>query len=103
MFLVERNKNSITSVEWRSMETTKLKRYIQDRRLLTIECRKEKKKTILRTIRIDKDLDDAFDEDAKENDVSENSLISSIPIACFCIISLKIKYVQRNTISISSR
>lgn len=40
--------------------------------------RKERKKTILRTIRIDKDLDDALDKDAKENGVSENALISSI-------------------------
>jgi hypothetical protein len=40
--------------------------------------RKERKKTILRTIRIDKDLDDALDKDAKENGVGENALISSI-------------------------
>ena len=40
--------------------------------------RKEKKKTILRTIRIDKDLDDALDRDAKEHGISENALISSI-------------------------
>ena len=39
---------------------------------------KDKKKTILRTIRIDKDLDDALDKDAKEHGVSENTLISSI-------------------------
>ncbi len=40
--------------------------------------RKEKKKTILRTVRIDKDLDDALYEDAKERGISENALISSI-------------------------
>ena len=40
--------------------------------------RKERKKTILRTIRIDKDLDDTLDNAAKENGVSENALISSI-------------------------
>jgi hypothetical protein len=40
--------------------------------------RKGKKKTILRTIRIDKDLDDALDKDAKEHGISENALISSI-------------------------
>ena len=40
--------------------------------------RKDKKKTILRTIRIDKKLDDALDKDAKEQDISENALISSI-------------------------
>jgi hypothetical protein len=40
--------------------------------------RKEGKKTILRTIRIDKDLDDTLDKAAKENGVSENALISSI-------------------------
>jgi predicted transcriptional regulator len=40
--------------------------------------RREKKKTILRTIRIDKDLDDALDKDANEHSVSENALISSI-------------------------
>jgi hypothetical protein len=40
--------------------------------------RKEKKKTILRTVRIDKDLDDALYEDAKEHGISENALISSI-------------------------
>jgi hypothetical protein len=40
--------------------------------------RKEKKKTILRTIRIDKELDDALDRDAKEHGISENALISSI-------------------------
>jgi len=44
---------------------------------LNIE-RKEKKKTILRTVRIDKDLDDALYEDAKEHGISENALISSI-------------------------
>jgi hypothetical protein len=40
--------------------------------------RNDKKKTILRTIRIDKNLDDALDKDAKEHGVSENALISSI-------------------------
>jgi hypothetical protein len=40
--------------------------------------RKERKKTILRTIRIDKDLDDTLNKAAKENGVSENALISSI-------------------------
>ena len=40
--------------------------------------KREKKKTILRTIRIDKDLDDALDKDANEHGVSENALISSI-------------------------
>jgi hypothetical protein len=39
---------------------------------------KEKKRTILRTIRIDRDLDDALNKDAKENDITENALISSI-------------------------
>jgi len=39
---------------------------------------KAKKKTVLRTIRIDKDLDDALDKDAEEHNVSENALISSI-------------------------
>jgi hypothetical protein len=39
---------------------------------------KAKKRTVLRTIRIDKDLDDALDKDAKEHGVSENALISSI-------------------------
>ena len=39
--------------------------------------RKERKKTILRTIRIDKDLDDTLDKVAKENGVIENALISS--------------------------
>jgi len=42
------------------------------------EEREERKKTILRTIRIDKNLDDALDKEAKENGVSENALISSI-------------------------
>jgi hypothetical protein len=40
--------------------------------------RKELKKTILKTIRIDKDLNDALVKDAKENDITENALISSI-------------------------
>ena len=40
--------------------------------------KREKKKTILRTIRIDKDLDYALDKDANEHGVSENALISSI-------------------------
>ncbi|MGB8934324.1 MAG: hypothetical protein WCC17_04365 [Candidatus Nitrosopolaris sp.] len=35
--------------------------------------RKDKKKTILRTIRIAKELDDALDKDAKEYDISENA------------------------------
>jgi len=39
---------------------------------------KSKKKTVLRTIRIDKDLDDALDKDAEEHGVSENALIASI-------------------------
>jgi hypothetical protein len=39
---------------------------------------KDKKKTVLRTIRIDKDLDDALDKDAFEHGISENALISSI-------------------------
>ena len=38
-----------------------------------------KKKTVLRTIRIDRNLDDASDKDAEEHGVSENALISSIP------------------------
>ena len=44
---------------------------------MTIEG-KGKKKTILRTIRIDKNLDDALDKDAEEHGVSENALIYSI-------------------------
>ena len=40
--------------------------------------RKRRKETILRTIRIDKDLDDALNRDANEHGVSENALISSI-------------------------
>jgi hypothetical protein len=44
---------------------------------LTIEA-ESKKKTVLRTIRIDKDLDDALDKDASEHGISENALISSI-------------------------
>ena len=40
--------------------------------------RKEKRKTVLRTIRIDKELDDALYKDAQENDINENALISSI-------------------------
>ena len=40
--------------------------------------RKEKGKTVLRTIRIDKELDDALYKDAQENDINENALISSI-------------------------
>jgi predicted HicB family RNase H-like nuclease len=39
---------------------------------------KDRKKTILRTIRIDKDLDDALDKDAEEHGISENALVSSI-------------------------
>jgi hypothetical protein len=39
---------------------------------------KGRKKTILRTIRLDKDLDEALDKDAEEHGVSENALISSI-------------------------
>jgi hypothetical protein len=39
---------------------------------------KAKKKTVLRTIRIDKNLDDALDKDAEEHGVSENALVSSI-------------------------
>ena len=38
----------------------------------------EKRKTVLRTIRIDRDLDDALNKDARENDITENALISSI-------------------------
>ena len=34
--------------------------------------RKEKRKTVLRTIRIDKELDDALYKDAQENDINEN-------------------------------
>ena len=34
--------------------------------------------TILRTISIDKDLNDALVKDAKENDITENALFSSI-------------------------
>jgi hypothetical protein len=37
-----------------------------------------KKKTVLRTIRIDKDLDDALDKDSEEHGVGENALISSV-------------------------
>ena len=44
---------------------------------MTIEG-KSKKKTVLRTIRIDRDLDEALDKDAEEHGVSENALISSI-------------------------
>ena len=40
--------------------------------------RKEKRKTVLRTIRIDRELDDALYKDAQENDINENALISSI-------------------------
>jgi len=40
--------------------------------------RKQKRKTVLRTIRIDKELDDALYNDAQENDINENALISSI-------------------------
>lgn len=39
---------------------------------------KGKKKTVLRTIRIDKDLDDALDKEAESRGVSENALIYSI-------------------------
>lgn len=42
------------------------------------EQKKEKRRTVLRTIRIDSDLDDALNKDAKENDITENALISSI-------------------------
>jgi hypothetical protein len=45
--------------------------------------RKDKKNTILRKIRIDKDLDDALYEDAKEHGVSQNALISSILVRYF--------------------
>ena len=44
---------------------------------MTVEG-KSKKKTVLKTIRMDKDLDDALDKDAEEHGVSENALISSI-------------------------
>ena len=44
---------------------------------MTVEG-KSKKKTVLKTIRIDEDLDDALDKDAEEHGVSENALISSI-------------------------
>jgi hypothetical protein len=44
---------------------------------VTIEG-KGKIKTVLRTIRIDKDLDNALDKDASEHGISENALISSI-------------------------
>jgi hypothetical protein len=40
--------------------------------------RKQKRKTVLRTIRIDKELDDALYNDAQENGINENALISSI-------------------------
>jgi hypothetical protein len=40
--------------------------------------RKEKRKTVLRTIRIDRELDDALFKDAQENDINENALISSL-------------------------
>ena len=39
---------------------------------------KGRKKTILRAIRLDKELDEALDKDAEEHGVSENALISSI-------------------------
>ena len=39
---------------------------------------KQKRKTVLRTIRIDKELDDALYKDAQENGINENALISSI-------------------------
>jgi hypothetical protein len=39
---------------------------------------KQKRKTVLRTIRIDRELDDALYKDARENDINENALISSI-------------------------
>ena len=42
------------------------------------EQRKQTRKTVLRTIRIDKELDDALYNDAQENDLNENALISSI-------------------------
>ena len=44
---------------------------------MTVEG-KSKKKTVLKTIRIDRDLDEALDKDAEEHNVSENALISSI-------------------------
>ena len=44
---------------------------------MTVEG-KSKKKTGRKTIRMDKDLDDALDKDAEEHGVSENALISSI-------------------------
>jgi len=44
---------------------------------LTVEG-KGKKKTILRTIRLDRQLDEALDKDADEHGISENALISSI-------------------------
>lgn len=40
--------------------------------------RRQRRKTVLRTIRIDKELDDALYSDAQENDINENALISSI-------------------------
>jgi hypothetical protein len=39
---------------------------------------RKRKRTILRTISIDKDLNDALVKDAKENDITENALFSSI-------------------------
>lgn len=39
---------------------------------------KGKKKTVLRTIRIDKELDDALDKEAEDHGISENALISSV-------------------------
>lgn len=45
---------------------------------IRIERAKKSKKTVLKTIRIDKELDDALYKDAQENDINENALISSI-------------------------
>jgi hypothetical protein len=52
------------------------------------EQRKEQKKTVLRTILIDKDLNDALVKDAKENNIMENALISSILVKYFVHIGL---------------
>jgi hypothetical protein len=45
--------------------------------------RKEKRKTVLRTIRIDKELDDALYKDAQENDINENVTVWGEDIS-FC-------------------
>jgi hypothetical protein len=58
---------------------------------------KGKKKTVLRTIRIDKDLDDALYNDAEEHGVSEYALISSgIGVAEDIIPKLFSKFVTKS-------